>query len=150
MIHASTISLSQSAYFNNLQHIEKWACKKPSIYLVVKGNAYGHGNLFLANKPMQMAVLPVGYSQDYSRMLSNSGNVVANGVKVKVVGTINMNATSVDVTEVEAPNIGDSVFLIGGEGEQEVTVSSFAEMSEQLNYELLTRLPKDLPREIIA
>lgn len=71
-------------------------------------------------------------------------------MKVKVIGTINMNATTIDVTDVPQINIGDNVYLIGGDGDRQISISSFAEMSDQLNYELLTRLPKDLPRTIIA
>lgn len=71
-------------------------------------------------------------------------------MKVKVIGTINMNATTIDVTDVSQIDIGDNVYLIGGEGDIQISISSFAEMSDQLNYELLTRLPIDLPRTIIA
>jgi alanine racemase len=44
---------------------------------------------------------------------------------------------------------GDEVVLIGEQGDQCITVASFSELSEQLNYELLTRLPRDIPRTII-
>ena len=41
---------------------------------------------------------------------------------------------------------GDEVVLIGKQKERVVTVSSFSEQSRLLNYELLTRLPYNIPR----
>jgi alanine racemase len=43
---------------------------------------------------------------------------------------------------------GDEVVLIGNQGESSISVSSFSEYSDQMNYELLTRLPLDIPRII--
>jgi alanine racemase len=133
-----------------LKRIISWKTKIMDIQQIKSGQYIGYGNSFLANKNIKSAVLPIGYSHGYSRVLSNSGNVIVNNMKVKVIGTINMNATTIDVTDVPQINIGDNVYLIGGEGDLQISISSFAEMSDQLNYELLTRLPKDLPRTIIA
>ena len=56
---------------------------------------------------------------------------------------------TVDVTSVENVNIGDEVVLIGKQGDLEISVASFSESSEQINYELLTRLPFELPRYVV-
>jgi len=45
--------------------------------------------------------------------------------------------------------LGDEVVLIGKQGDLSINVSSFAEFSDQLNYELLTRLPTEIPRVIL-
>ena len=44
---------------------------------------------------------------------------------------------------------GDTVTLIGYDGDLEVSVASFSEATNQLNYELLTRLPMHIPRFVI-
>jgi alanine racemase len=59
-----------------------------------------------------------------------------------------MNAISVDVTGIEGVEKGDPVVLIGEQDGQRITVASFSDMSEQLNYEMLTRLPREIPRTI--
>ncbi|MBK7341957.1 MAG: hypothetical protein IPJ06_01880 [Saprospiraceae bacterium] len=41
------------------------------------------------------------------------------------------------------------IYLIGRQGEQEISVSSFSEYSDQINDELLTRLPQSIERRII-
>ena len=45
--------------------------------------------------------------------------------------------------------IDAEVVLIGEQDGQRISVSSFSEMSEQLNYEMLTRVPRDIPRVIV-
>jgi len=60
-----------------------------------------------------------------------------------------MNMISVDVSQVNSVEKGDEVVLIGKQGDLEISVSSFSEFSEQVNYELLTRLPENLPRLIV-
>jgi len=64
------------------------------------------------------------------------------------VGVVNMNVMMVDVSHLDHVEIGDEVVLIGKQGDQEISVSSFSEYSDQMNYELLTRLPLDIQRRV--
>jgi len=93
-------------------------------------------------------VVPLGYSHGFSRSLSNQGRVLINGQRVGVVGMVNMNMATVDVTYVDKVKVGDEVIIIGKQGDNYITVSSFGELSEQVNYELLTRLPSRIKRII--
>ena len=61
-----------------------------------------------------------------------------------------MNLILVDVTHVPRVARGDEVVLIGRQRNLSVSVSSFAELSNQLNYELLTRLPANIPRQVVG
>ena len=61
-----------------------------------------------------------------------------------------MNMISVNITNIEGVIRGDEVVIIGQQGDLEISVSSFSEFSDQVNYELLTRLPFDIPRKIIV
>jgi alanine racemase len=69
---------------------------------------------------------------------------------VNVIGMVNMNMIQVDVSEIPEIFVGDEVVLIGQQGEQEISVSSFSEYSDQINYELLTRLPQAIERRIMT
>ena len=55
-----------------------------------------------------------------------------------------------DVTDVPETQKGDEVVLIGKQGDLAISVASFSELSNQLNYELLTRLPNKIPRIITS
>ncbi|MCB0740327.1 MAG: hypothetical protein KDB92_04610, partial [Chitinophagaceae bacterium] len=78
-----------------------------------------------------------------------NGHVLVKGIKVKVVGIVNMNAISIDVTNIDDIEKGEEVVLIGTQKNKSVSVVSFSELSNQMNYEMLTRLPKDIPRVIV-
>ncbi|MCF8303432.1 MAG: bifunctional UDP-N-acetylmuramoyl-tripeptide:D-alanyl-D-alanine ligase/alanine racemase, partial [Bacteroidales bacterium] len=90
-----------------------------------------------------------GYSHGFSRSLSNTGRVLINGSRVAVIGMVNMNMMIADITGLPDATIGDEVVIIGKQGDLNITVASFGELSSQLNYELLTRLPGNIPRIIV-
>ncbi len=53
-----------------------------------------------------------------------------------------------DVTLIGKVKIGDEVVMIGQQKDLQISVSSFSELSEQVNYELLTRLPSQIKRVV--
>jgi alanine racemase len=132
-----------------LERLISWKSKVMSLKVVKAGEFVGYGTSFLANTEMKIATIPVGYSHGFSRSLSNRGRVIIRGFRVSVVGIVNMNMMCVDVTNVGNVEKGDEVVLIGRQGDLEISVASFGENSTQLNYELLTRLPRDIPRKIV-
>jgi alanine racemase len=98
---------------------------------------------------MHVATIPVGYAHGYSRVLSNQGRVLIDEFRLGVIGMVNMNMMMVDLTESSGIREGDEVILIGSDGEKEISVASFGELSKQLNYELLVRIPHNIPRLIV-
>jgi alanine racemase len=116
---------------------------------VKKEQFIGYGTHFFAERNTEIAIIPIGYSHGFSRSLSNTGRVLIHGRRASIVGIVNMNLSIVDITDIPNVNTGDEVVLIGNQLDNCITVSSFTEMSDQLNYELLTRLPMDIPRKIV-
>jgi len=143
--------------YSNLNKLEKsplkrvisWKSHIMSIKRVKKGEFIGYGETYRAEKPIIIAIVPVGYSHGFSRSLSNCGFALVRGVKAPVIGIVNMNSLALDISECYSSEPGDEVVLIGKQGNQEITVNSFSESLNMLNYELLTRLPRNLPRIII-
>ena len=131
-----------------LKRVVSWKSVVMSTKEVNSGEFIGYGTSFLARENMKIAVVPVGYSGGYSRTLSNQGRVLINGHRIAVVGLVNMNMLIADISEIPHTQKGDEVVLIGRQDEMEVSVASFGEYSNLLNYELLTRLPKDIPRKV--
>ena len=129
-----------------LQRVISWKTRVMDIKTVKTGEFVGYGTSYFTNHVTRIALLPVGYSYGYSRSLSNQGKVLINGVRLDVVGTVNMSMLAVDITSVEGIKKGDEVLLIGNQEDSEITVSSFSDYSNLINYELLTRLPQDIPR----
>lgn len=131
-----------------LNRVITWKTHVMSTKEVNTGEFVGYGTTYLAHKKLKIATIPVGYSHGFSRSLSNTGRVLIHGKRVGVIGVVNMNVIIVDVTDI--PNIkkGDEVILIGCQGDLTISFTSFSELSNQLNYELLTRLPHEIPRVI--
>ncbi|MEZ7497795.1 alanine racemase [Flavobacterium sp. Arc3] len=132
-----------------LQRVITWKSKIMSVKKVKIGEFIGYGTSFLAERNMKVAVIPIGYSHGYSRSLSNQGRVLINGQRCIVVGSVNMNMMTVDVTNIESVKKDDEAVLIGSQSDLSVSVASFSDYSNQLNYELLTRISKTIPRKII-
>ncbi len=133
-----------------LRRMISWKSKVMVIKKVKAGEFIGYGSSYLANKNMKIAVIPVGYANGFSRALSNTGRVLIRGRRVPVIGTVTMNTMTVNITDIPGVERGDEVVIIGKQKRLSIGISSFCEMSDQLNYQLLTRLPADIPRFIVA
>lgn len=133
---------------NPLMQVIRWRSRIMSLKTVKQGEFISYGTTYMALEKKKIAIVPVGYSQGFSRSFSNQGRVLVNGQRVGVIGMVNMNMLIADVTYLENPKLGDEVVMIGKQGDNKITVSSFGELSDQVNYELLTRLPSRIIRVI--
>lgn len=77
------------------------------------------------------------------------GRVLIRGKRVPVIGTVTMNTMTVNVTDMPGVERGDEVVIIGKQKRMDISVASFSEMSNQINYQTLTRLPADIPRYVV-
>lgn len=133
-----------------LNRVLSWKSEIMSVNKVASGKYVSYGRSYLTNRDSLIATVPVGYGYGFSRTLSNNGHVLVNGRRVPVVGTVNMNMMVIDVTDIENVKIGDEVVLIGRQNDTVISVSSFSDMNNSMNYELLTRLPDHIPRKVVA
>lgn len=131
---------------NPLRRILSWKTRVMDVKTVKAGEFVGYGTSYFTNETTRIALLPIGYSFGYSRSLSNQGKVLINGARFNVIGTVNMSMLAVDISSDNSIQKGDEVVLIGHQGKLELSVSSFSDYSQLINYELLTRLPQDIPR----
>ena len=139
---------SKKPKIDPLQRVISWKSEVMSVKRVKSGEFIGYGTSYMAKDNMKIATLPLGYSHGYSRSLSNQGRVLINGQRCGVIGTINMNMLTIDVTEIDNVKKGDEVVLIGEQENLSLSVASFSDLSNLLNYELLTRISKTIPRKI--
>jgi len=131
---------------SSLKRVISWKTKIMSIKEVKKGEFVGYGSSFQASKDMTIAILPIGYNNGYSRSLSNKGHVLVNGKRTDVLGVVTMNTISINITDIPSAKIGGIAILIGNSNGINISVASFSEMSNNLNYQVLARLPENIPR----
>jgi len=132
-----------------LRRVLKWQSRVMDVKSVPAGEFVGYGNNYQTTRRTRLASVPVGYYHGFARDLSNLGHVLIRGARCPVVGVVNMNMLTVDITDNRLARIGDEVVLIGNQGDQEITVGAFGEMSHDLNYEVLVRLPAEIPRVVV-
>ncbi len=146
-VFASFIT-TQKKKTDPLKRVISWKSQVMSLKKVNAFEYIGYGTSYMAKEKMIIALVPIGYAHGYSRMLSNKGRVIINQHRCMVVGSVNMNMMIVDVSEVPSVKLEDEVVLIGKQENIDISVASFSENSNQLNYELLTRISKSIPRKI--
>lgn len=142
-------SRNKKSKTNPLKRILSWESKVMAVKDIKTGEFVGYGTSFLTQVDMRTALIPIGYSGGYSRSLSNRGRVLINGQRCGVIGTVNMNMIIADITAIPEVKVGDKVIIIGKQGDLEIKVSAFSNISDKLNYEILAHLPKNIKRKII-
>ncbi len=132
-----------------LERVLSWKSHVMSTKEVPAGEFVGYGNTYLTGRDETIASVPIGYSHGFGRNLTNVGIVLVNGKRAPVAGLVNMNLLTIDVTDIPDVKKGDEVVIIGHQGDQEMTVSSFSEMRNNMNYEVLVQIPSRIPRSIV-
>jgi alanine racemase len=116
---------------------------------VAPGRTIGYGRTFTAAKPMRVATLAIGYGDGYSRQLSNRGEVLVRGRRARILGTVTMDQTMVDVTGVPEARVGDEAVLIGRQGDEAITVAELAERMGTIPYIVTCSISKRVIRRYV-
>ncbi|MCF7810073.1 alanine racemase [bacterium] len=151
LLHYSLSNESESGkrFVDPLKRVLKWKSHVINIKQVAPGDFIGYGTSYQAPRNQKIASVPVGYFHGFSRNLSNYGRVLIHGKRVPVIGLVNMNMMMINVTDVPNANIGDEVVIIGKQKKMQITVASFSDMTDNLNYEVLVSLQPDIPRVVV-
>lgn len=145
MIESGRRKMSESP----LRQMLSWKTKVMSIKRVNAGEFVGYGMAYQATHDTLVAAVPVGYSHGFNRSLSNLGKVLVQGRRVPVIGMVNMNMMMIDVSHCPGVRRGEEVVLMGAQKNNRITVSSFSDLTKNVNYETLVRLPADIPRFVV-
>lgn len=117
-----------------------------SVKKIPAGETVGYNNTFTASKDMTIATLPVGYYEGLDRKLSNKGFVKVKGVYCPIVGRVSMNISTIDVTEVPNPKIGDEVQIISPNSQDKNSILGISSIAETIPYEEVVKIPEKLRR----
>ncbi|MDN5942364.1 MAG: alanine racemase [Nitrospira sp.] len=111
-----------------------------------RGGAVSYNGTFVATRPTRIAVLPIGYADGYSRRLSHRGSVLIQGRRAPIVGLVCMDMIMVDVTDLAPVQIGETVTLIGQQGEESIWADEVADWIGTIPYEVLCGIGSRVPR----
>jgi alanine racemase len=111
------------------------------------GEGVSYGWHHVANRPMRIAVVPLGYADGVPRNLGLRGaEVLLGGRRRPIVGAVTMDQLMVDVTDADTVSIGDEVVLLGDQGEERITASEWADRLGTIPYEVLVGFGARVPR----
>ncbi len=110
------------------------------------GTSISYGRNFVSRKDMVVATIPVGYADGLPRALSNVGEVLVKGKRVKILGNVTMDQTVIDVSGIPNVHSGNEVVIIGKQGEEEITATEIAKKIGTINYEIVSRIGKRVER----
>jgi alanine racemase len=110
------------------------------------GGGVSYGHRFVTSRLSRVAAIPVGYADGYNRLLTNRGDVLIHGRRAPVVGTVCMDWTLVDVTDLPDTRVGDQVTLLGQDGDAIITAEEWADKIGSITYEVFCQISKRVPR----
>jgi alanine racemase len=117
-----------------------------SLREIPAGQAVGYGARFVTSRPSRIAVINAGYADGVVRARTNRGCALVRGRKAPLVGTISMDLTMLDVTDVEGTKLGDVVTIYGKDGQASIEVSEVAREIGTVTSDLLCALGRRVPK----
>jgi alanine racemase len=110
------------------------------------GTSIGYSAAFITKRATRAAVIPIGYADGLNRLLSNKGEVLVHGKRVPIIGKISMDLTIIDITDIDPVALGDTVTIIGVDGDEEITAWEMAETIDSIPWEIFCWIGPRVPR----
>lgn len=110
------------------------------------GREVSYGGLYVTREDTRVATIPVGYADGYWRSLSGRFYVLIHGRRAPILGRVCMDQLMVDVTHIPQTQPGDSVTLVGRDGDEVITVEQIAGEAGSFNYEFICGISRRVPR----
>lgn len=127
----------------------QWKSLVSFVKTVHPGTSVGYGGTFTASRETVVATVPVGYADGVRRDLSGKGRVLIHGQYAPIIGRICMDQFMVDVTDLSDVCAGDTVTLIGTDGEHAISIEEVAGLAHSFNYEYACGISVRVPRKYV-
>jgi alanine racemase len=113
---------------------------------IPRGGTVSYNRTFVAERPTRIAVLPIGYADGYSRRLSHRGSVLIQGHRAPIIGLVCMDMIMIDVTDLGPVQAGETVTLIGHQGQESIWADEVSKWMDTIPYEVLCGIGPRVPR----
>lgn len=113
------------------------------------GESIGYDGTFTATKNMKIGVLPIGYNDGLDRRFSNTGHVMIGDSLCPIVGKVSMNITTVDISAVPNPVVGEEVIYISEDPKSPISLERQAQKINVIPYDLLVHINKEMYRKTL-
>lgn len=133
-----------------LKPVLKFTSKIIQIKRLKKGDMVGYEGSFVALRDMLIGSLPAGYYDGVDRRLSNKGVVLVDGAVFPIIGKVSMNITTIDISKVGRPFIGQEVVIYSDNPQDPNCLKKAAQICQTVPYELLAHEVAATRREVIG
>jgi len=124
---------------DGLEPALRWESYVALAKLLEPGDSTGYGRRYVADEPNWIGVVPVGYADGFRRDLTGT-EVLVDGQRRRVVGTVSMDAMAVELDHEVA--IGTPVTLLG----DGISIEEHARVAATIGYEIATGLNTSFTR----
>ncbi len=124
----------------------QWISHVTHVKTLPAGCPISYGGTYVTTGTTTVATIPIGYADGYRRSLSNRFYVLIHGKKAPILGRICMDQMMVDVTAIEDVKPGDSVTLVGKNGDAAITMEEISAQADSFNYEFVCGISRRVPR----
>jgi alanine racemase len=118
---------------DGLEPVLRWESYVALAKRLEPGESTGYGRRFVAEEPTWIGIVPVGYADGFRRDLTGT-QVLVDGERRRVVGTVSMDALAVELADEVAA--GTAVTLVG----DGVLIEEHARVAGTIGYEVATGL----------
>ncbi len=112
---------------------------------VPAGETVGYGGIWRAQRDSRIAIVAAGYGDGLPRALPNGTPVLVHGRRGELAGRVSMDMIAVDVTGIDAVQVGDAALLWG----PEMPVEEIAAHAGTISYELLCGVSQRVPLTLV-
>jgi alanine racemase len=112
-----------------------------------RGASAGYGRTWRAPEDTWVGVLPIGYGDGVRRGLSNNAEVLVDGRRYPLVGTVSMDNITIELGPRTDVDPGAPAVLIGPQGSDRILAEEVAARLETINYEVTCGISQRVPRE---
>ena len=119
------------------------------VKLFEAGASAGYGRTWRAPSQRWVGVVPIGYGDGVRRALSNNADVLVQGRRYPLVGTISMDNVTIDLGPERAVEPGAPAVLIGLQGGERILCEEVAARIGTINYEIACGISPRVPRRYV-
>lgn len=128
------------------QTVMAWTTQVAQFKTMPCDSPVGYGDNYRTKGVETIAVLPVGYADGLRRTPYTWREVLVRGMRAPIVGRVNMEKVTINVSHIPDVAIGDEVVLLGAQSEDEISADEIADWIGSNNYEVVTSIAPRVPR----
>ncbi len=131
-----------------LKEVMSLKAQVAQVKMVEEGEGVSYGLKYIAPKRTQIATLPIGYADGFSRGLTHKAKGIIHGEIKPIVGRICMDQCMMEVDGLSV-KVDEVVTLFGSADGKFISIDDYAEMLGTINYETVCLIGKRVPRKYV-